>query len=239
MVIINLLFDLDDTLYNPVEPFKKAFDDSFGFKNISVEKLYKLSRKYSDEAFILCENGEMTMEELRVYRIKKSLEEFDISVNKEEAIKFQKSYENYQKHIDLRNGFNKILDYCIIRKIKIGIITNGPKEHQLNKIKSLGLLNWFKRENIFISEELGYAKPYRKIFDIAVKQMSIYNQDIYYVGDNFINDIKGAKNAGWNTIWFSSDTVKIEEIEKYCDYRVGNTEDLYELIKTLNNNRVD
>lgn len=239
VININLIFDLDDTLYDPMKPFKKAFTKVFDNININLEKLYKYSRKYSDEAFTLCENGEISIKDLRIYRITKAMKEFGIDISKEKASQFQENYENNQKYILLKKGFKEILNYCKDKNLNIGIITNGPQDHQFKKIESLNLLNWFKRENIFISGELGYAKPCKKIFDIAVKQMNIENQENYYIGDNFINDIEGAKNAGWNTIWFNEATVEIEEMKKYCDYKVDNTQELYELIKMLNNNRVD
>ena len=47
-----VLFDVDDTLYDQREPFERAFRQLFGETyEIDMERLFALSRKYSDEAF--------------------------------------------------------------------------------------------------------------------------------------------------------------------------------------------
>lgn len=47
-----ILFDVDDTLYDQVVPFQKAYEDLFeGRYDLKVEELYKRSRYYSDEVF--------------------------------------------------------------------------------------------------------------------------------------------------------------------------------------------
>ena len=43
------------------------------------------------------------------------------------------------------------LDKCF-GKIKLGIITNGPAEHQKNKIRALGLMQWIPEECIFVGD---------------------------------------------------------------------------------------
>ena len=47
-----LLLDVDDTLYDQLKPFEAAYEDMYADQyRISVEQLFFLSRKYSDEAF--------------------------------------------------------------------------------------------------------------------------------------------------------------------------------------------
>ena len=47
-----IIFDLDDTLYDLMEPFQKAHEEVFGDKTgADCEKLLMASRIYSDEAF--------------------------------------------------------------------------------------------------------------------------------------------------------------------------------------------
>ena len=46
-----ILFDVDDTLYDQVVPFQKAYEDLFeGRYDLKVEELYKRSRYYSDRS---------------------------------------------------------------------------------------------------------------------------------------------------------------------------------------------
>ena len=53
-----VLFDVDDTLYDQREPFERAFRQLFGETyEIDMERLFALSRKYSDEAFEHSQSG--------------------------------------------------------------------------------------------------------------------------------------------------------------------------------------
>lgn len=95
-----IFFDVDDTLYNQVEPFCRAFRKKFSsMYSIDIEKLFSKSRKYSDEVFDKTEKGEMTLREIHVYRISKAFEEFGYNITPESAFAFQINYERYQDEI--------------------------------------------------------------------------------------------------------------------------------------------
>lgn len=83
----------------------------------------------------------------------------------------------------------------------MGIISNGGGEHQWAKIRTLGLTEWIPEANIMISGDIGAAKPDAKIFDFARWKMKIPRDDAWYIGDTFANDIVGACNAGWHSVW--------------------------------------
>ena len=62
-----LLLDVDDTLYDQLKPFEAAYEDMFADQyRISVEQLFFLSRKYSDEAFEQSQSGNLTT--LRLFK---------------------------------------------------------------------------------------------------------------------------------------------------------------------------
>ena len=48
-----IFFDIDDTLYNQIEPFQKSFDKNFSFPDIDIEDVFKTSRRLSDEVFTI------------------------------------------------------------------------------------------------------------------------------------------------------------------------------------------
>jgi putative hydrolase of the HAD superfamily len=80
MTYKNIVFDLDDTLYDHLLPFKNS--------------------------------------------IIKCFPELDISDDL--ALTFQKTYEKELSSITLFPELKEILEYCSVKKIPIGIITNGP-----------------------------------------------------------------------------------------------------------------
>ena len=116
----------------------------------------------------------------------------------------------------------KILDYCS-GKAEVGIITNGPSEHQWNKVKSLRVERWIPHENIFVSGDISAEKPDRKIFEYAERAMGLKEAEIWFVGDSYALDVKGAVNAGWNAVWMNRRRRKKPE-DNIAEYEEVHTE---------------
>lgn len=198
----NFIFDIDDTVYDQLKPFRQAFDKNFQrYSSIPITKLYLFSRKFSDALFDKTEKGEVKLEDMQSYRIIKAFEMFDIQITQEQATKFQNDYQNFQKNIGLLEDIRKTLDYCKEQNVVLGIISNGPSEHQRSKIKQLNLERWVPKQNIFISDELKIAKPDVRIFKYVQNNLNILPESTYYIGDSYENDMIGAKKAGWKAIW--------------------------------------
>ena len=56
------------------------------------------------------------------------------------------------------------------------------------------------------SAELGAEKPSRRVFELVQVQIKVAPENILHVGDNPIEDVQGALDAGWNAALVSSDT---------------------------------
>ena len=80
--------------------------------------------------------------------------------------------------------------------LRRGVVTNGLTVKQAEKLVRLGLERAFSPNAIFISEELGVAKPHPKIFSIACESLSIRPSEALYVGDHPSKDIDPAHEAG-------------------------------------------
>lgn len=88
------------------------------------------------------------------------------------------------------------------RGYKTGLITNGDHALQYKKIRMLSLQNCF--DEIIVSGDVDVHKPDREIFDIMRDKFLFKPNEMVYVGDNPINDIDGARKAGWKTVWMNS-----------------------------------
>lgn len=231
---MNLIFDVDDTLYNLMEPFEKAHKEMFADQtDADCEQLFKASRIYSDEAFYMHEKGLISREAEFPYRIAKTYADVDIQVSKEEAAKFEEWYRYYQKHIHVPEGIQEILDYCKEKKIPIAALTNGKRDNQGKKIKTLGLSRWFDKEQIFISEGIGYTKPDKRAFLAVQESLQIDPNETWFIGDTFEVDVVGAKNAGWHVIWFNHRHRQMPEGEIQADLEVDSATELKKAIKQL------
>ena len=198
-----VLFDVDDTLYDQTVPFAEAYAEFYGESpQVSAKVIYPVTRKYSDAVYSQAMAGEMTMEEMYIYRMQKAFEEFGIRITDQEALDFQKIYADRQHHIHMSPLMQDILAFCSGRA-ELGIITNGPSQHQWDKVKSLQAEKWIPHENIFVSADVGAEKPDRKIFDYAKRTMGLKDAEIWFVGDAYALDVEGAVNAGWNAVWMN------------------------------------
>lgn len=97
------------------------------------------------------------------------------------------------------SGLKEML--CKLRSgsLKLGLITNGRGQFQLDNINALGIEKYF--DTILISEWEGLKKPNPEIFKKALRQLNIEPREGVYVGDHPINDVKAAKIAGLIGIW--------------------------------------
>ena len=86
----NIIFDVDDTLYDLMEAFDKVHKEFFEDKTKEdCEELFKRSRIYSDEAFYMAREGKISHDDEFAYRIQKTYKDSGIEVSKEEAKQFE------------------------------------------------------------------------------------------------------------------------------------------------------
>ncbi|KAN0042397.1 hypothetical protein ACTFIV_004961 [Dictyostelium citrinum] len=238
--IKGIIFDLDDTLYDQLLPFKLSINkiQFLSEKIINMEEAFKQFRYHSDQVFEKTVNGEMSITEMHNYRFIKMLLDQGIVIKKEEkeekeekkekeeyflidnddnkklTNEFQLNYLKELKQIKLINEFEQLLlKLNEIQKenhdIKIGIITNGPTEHQLEKFKSLKVFKYIKPEYSIISGSIGIEKPNPEIFKYLANKFEIPCDQCIYIGDSFSNDIISSSNAGMKSVWFNHRNRKI------------------------------
>lgn len=98
-------------------------------------------------------------------------------------------------------GARALLD-ALKGKVRLGIITNGFTALQKIRLTRTGFLDYF--DLLVISEEIGVAKPDRRIFDYALEKMGNPPRErVMMVGDTPESDILGGMNAGLATCWLN------------------------------------
>ena len=231
--LITFIFDIDDTLYNQVTPFEDAYRFLLGDRDYKVDivELFVCFRKRSDEVYEQSMRGEMSMKDMQIYRMKKAFEDLNISISEEEAWTLQQIYAKNQKEIKLPETIKEMLDACK-GKARLGVVTNGPAEHQMGKALALGLTKWIPEDFIIISGAVGVAKPERGIFEAALEKMRP-DGEVYYIGDSFVNDVQGAKGAGLKTIWLNRRNHRVPDGAQLPDYIVKTEEELKHLLEEM------
>ncbi|MER0122342.1 HAD family hydrolase [Streptococcus sp. ZJ93] len=228
-----LIFDLDDTLYDQEEPFKRAIQAYLPVQDEEMGALYIAFRFYADEVFEAATTGEMTLEASHIYRMKRALADFGHGVSDELALIIQKDYQENQGKLILSPEFPAIFEVCRKNKIRLGIITNGPHLHQLRKLQSLEMTNWISEYVTIISGQVGVTKPSKEIFDLMVKKMQLSPEEMWYLGDSFENDVVGAKRAGWQAIWLNHRKRQLPQSPYRADAVIEQREDLLGAIEKV------
>ena len=96
------------------------------------------------------------------------------------------------------------------------IVSNGFKEVQNEKIKTSNIDKYFKK--VYLSEEIGYQKPNRKIFDAILHDLNAAPSDCVMIGDDYAVDIVGARNAGIDQIYYNPDGIE-QSISATCEVK--------------------
>ena len=224
-------FDIDDTLYDLADPFRKTCESFFkdGLK-LPVDELFLAFRKHGEVSFTAVEKGQMSMQEMYCYRLQRAFEEYGIELNEEEALAFQKAYQKHQYRITLSEEMRKFFD-DYSEAAAFGVLSNGPATHQWDKVKSLGLLQWIKEENIIISGDVGVIKPDERIFRVAEEKAQ--NKKPWMVGDSFESDITGAYKAGWRSIWINRRRRVAKDESVAPDYTVYSEKEMIDTLKQI------
>ncbi|WP_407923571.1 HAD family hydrolase [Alteribacter lacisalsi] len=89
----------------------------------------------------------------------------------------------------------------IKNQVKVALITNGTTQRQKEKIRNTDLERYF--DAILISEEAGFTKPDKQIFDLALTELNVQPEEAIFVGDDLEMDMAGCQNAGIKGIWFN------------------------------------
>lgn len=84
---------------------------------------------------------------------------------------------------------------------RLAIITNGPPgDHQRAKLRRAGLDRFFG-EAVFISSEVGAAKPDPRIFQHTLAALGARPEESLYVGDKPEHDAAAAAAVGLHGVW--------------------------------------
>lgn len=78
--------------------------------------------------------------------------------------------------------------------LRVGVLTNGTQEQQLDKLTATGLID--SLDVVCTSERIGAQKPSSDAFGAFTVELGVSAEECLYVGDNAEHDVAGARAAG-------------------------------------------
>jgi FMN phosphatase YigB (HAD superfamily) len=119
-------------------------------------------------------------------------------------------FKDYVDTLELRVGAKKLTNQAR-QQFKVGLISNFTHAPVIYKsLRQLGINDCFNV--IVVSEEVGWRKPSRHIFQEALNRLGVTANQAVYIGDSPIEDIKGAKDAGLKTVFVPSQFNTIKDL---------------------------
>lgn len=231
---MNVVFDIDDTLYDLMEPFEKAYEKLLADRTrMSGEEMFLKSRVYSDIVLEQEKEGKVRPEDAFYLRMKMTCKDAGIELTREEGREFEEAYRYHQKQIQIFESARVVLDECKAKGVPVAVLTNGSKAGQQKKADVLGLQRWIDNERIFISGAIGFQKPDVRAFKYVEEKLELRAEETWYIGDTYEADIIGAKAAGWHTVWLNHRNRSCPDRISCADAEVTKKEQLPELLRSL------
>ena len=206
-----LLFDLDGTLFDydraESEALRQTFLDSdIDYKSIFLQEY----RNINKQIWLDYESGIITQKKLKIERFRRLGKALDFEIDPEI---FSGSYlQNLSLGRYLLNGVLSLLSELSQDLYRMFLITNGLKDVQRERLSGSEITRFFT--DVFISEEIGAAKPDKAIFDESFRRMGYpAKKEVLLIGDSLSSDIAGGNSFGIDTCWINPG--KIENDSKY------------------------
>jgi putative hydrolase of the HAD superfamily len=97
-------------------------------------------------------------------------------------------------------GLTEALDRLQKGGVRMGIVSNTfvPGKILDRHLKEVGLLDYFPVR--VYSSEVGFRKPNRRIFELALQQLDVRPEQSLFVGDLLKTDMVGARRVGMTTV---------------------------------------
>ena len=221
--IKNLIFDLDNTLYDFSTIWKKSNKLVYEYlkydKIASYEEFFKHYKAINNMLVDEVLKGNIKLREIRNKRLKITLEKFGIILTEDDCNNYyEKQFEFILESIKPDKEVNQWIRR-LNKKYKMIILTNGKSCEQRRKIEELGLENMFK---LYISGETHISKPKEEAFINVLEKENIVASETMMIGDSLHYDINPANKLGMKTCLIERKWHFDDELQNYTGYKVKN-----------------
>ena len=121
-------------------------------------------------------------------------------------------FEDYLKALRLRPHAKSTLQ-SFRQKVKLGLVSNFTHAPLIYAgLRKLSINDLF--QSVVVSEAIGWRKPSNRIFQKALAGLQVKAKNAIYVGDSPIEDIQGAKKAGFRTVFVQSQFNTLKDMKQ-------------------------
>ena len=230
----NLLFDLDQTLldYHASERIALGIVMRAQGQELLQER-YDAFKQINKSLWLEFEKGEITKTQLFETRFRRLFELCGCDVESMDLAQINSDFiDAMAQNGVLMQGADSFLERLTrgIADARIYIVTNGVTRNAMGRIVSTGLDRFISE--VFVSEEIGAAKPAREYFDAVVSAVGGDRESFLVIGDSLTSDMLGAKNAGLVSCWFMPSGDIEQAVKDFdVDFTAVDFDELYDVIE--------
>lgn len=209
-----VLFDADETLMDFRKSEHSALVETFSENSLPTDdEFIKSYTEINDSLWDRFNKGEIQKNEIIDMRFTLLFEKYKINLDGRD---FNSKYlRNLSKYGYLLPGAYELCKKLHEKGLRLYIITNGIGFVQKKRFAASGLDGVF--DGVFISEEIGAAKPSKGYFDYVYGSVDEKDKSkIIVVGDSLSADIRGGKAYGFVTCWYNPKGAKDTGEADFC-----------------------
>jgi len=195
-----VLLDLDDTILDFRAAERTALSRALTAEGIPPrEELLALYSRINEAQWKRLERGELTHAQVKRERYVLLFEA--LGLRRDPAPLARRYEEELTRCGHLLPGARELLE-TLAGRWRLFALSNATAAVQCGRIARAGIGGFF--EKIFLSQEAGVSKPDPGFFAWCFRQIPDFDRSrAVLVGDSLSSDIRGGRNAGLRTVWFS------------------------------------
>lgn len=222
-----LLFDADNTLFDFDTGERNAFSAALqAFDIEEKEEYFPLYLKANRALWKQYERGEIEKSDIFALRFHNFGKSAGLALP---ALSLNDCYLTLLGQESVLLPYAEELLQALSHKgYRMYIITNGDKRVQASRFAQSPITPYF--EKIFISEEMGYAKPSVRFFELAAQAIEGFDKSrALVIGDSETGDILGANNFGVDACHVAINSPPLSGIA-HAEYTVSSLRELEVLL---------
>lgn len=228
-----ILFDLDDTLIHFDDYWNDSLLATFSrhscTKDLEQKRLFDIFMEMNARFEAEYDRQQISLREFRNLRLIHALDKYDILIDTDTADDFNKMLMDISR--EYMKASPELVRFLtqLSERYTLGIVTNGTRNWQLDKVEALGLRQLFADEAIIVSEDVGCEKPSPDLYAYALARFRAEPSQVLFVGDSWKNDVEGPIRYGMNAVWLNRKGAAVPGEPK----PLGIVNDLFELTSYL------
>jgi HAD superfamily hydrolase (TIGR01549 family) len=209
-----VLLDLCDTLvhfdaerlplveidHEPTRSTARAIYDAIGSGPVGFDAFFACLKSVTAEIAAQrdVDHREVTSQE----RFRRVLDRLNLPAGPGDTLRLVDAHMNRLANALVTPSHHRTVVSDLAERVRLGIVSNFDHAPTVREVLRRDLLAEFF-DVVIVSDEIGWRKPHRVMFESALRQLSVSSDEALFVGDNFDVDVRGAAQAGLAAAWYT------------------------------------